>query len=286
MPVYDWQRSFDPAESLERSSAEWDEVWDVGGYVQAANPAFVDLVSDRPDLAPGQPHATVAYAYVDRFTPERQGDTDGWTVTVRYKIVAEQQPDVSPLSRPAEISVETETIEVPTFKRGDGSLILNTAGGLIYGATRPVTRLIFNVEKNVASVPAWVLAYSDNAVNSDAVTIDGLSIPAGKLQLQKVRATPRKTEVVNGAVVVYRTLSFALVYDPRGWERKVYNRGLYQKFEGRVVPCFDSDKEPTSEPMFLDSAGAQLPLPLTEASVIEVDATTKTDLAFSSLPLT
>lgn len=287
MASYTWRRGYNGSQTLTAESLEWDEVWNVYGYVEpAAGLAALDLTADRPDLTPGFAHGVVPNAYVDSFDPVRLGTSDGWACTVHYKVYPTAR-DVSPLDIPAEISVETEVITVPTFKRVSGSLIVNTAGGLIYGVTRKVKLTHFDVEKNVGSIPAWLFDYSDNVVNEDAFTIDGLAIDPKKVLLQKVRGSKKETAIVNGAPVSYRVLSFRLTHNPLGWEEKVYNRGLYQKFEGRIVPCFDSDKEPTSEPMFLDEDGAQLPLPLDPASIIEIDGVGILELPFGSvLPLT
>lgn len=286
--AYTWRRAYGGSQRSTPDQDEWDEVWNVYGY--SAGPgalAIYDLTADRPDLKKGQPHPTVAGAYVDEFEPVRHGNTKGWQARVHYKTEPAVQLDQYPWDRPAEISVETEIIQVPTFKRADGTAILNTAGGLIYGVTRPIVRLIFQVEKNVQSIPSWVLAYSDLAVNNDEITVKGLTLPAGKVQLQKVRAPVTQYATVNGVTVPYEVLNFALAYDPRGWETKAYNRGLMcKKDDGTIDYCVTDAKEPVTEPQFLDADGKQIPLPVSPASIIEVDASNITPLPFNgTLPL-
>jgi len=304
---YTWRRGYHGRQHLTSTTAEWEEVWNVYGYVEpAGGVALFDLLADRPDLATGQEHPTVDHAYVtDGVRAERIDTSEGHRLVVPYKI--EVQPkDQSPLDRPAEMSLESETVEVPTFRRLDGSLILNTAGDLIHGLTRKVNRRIFNYEKNVAAIPSWLFDYSDNAVNSDSVTIEGQAYNPGYLMLQKVRGTPYQSEMVSGAPVFYRTLTFSLVYDPRGWDEKVYNRGLRElvaasgsgsgstsgsgggpKLVWIMDENQDGERTPTDEPRFLDEDGRALATPINPADVIEIDGVGVTSLPFNSvLPLT
>lgn len=298
MPAYTWRRGFTDGQSSSRDGDQWVERWNVHGYTEPSNGlALADLQADQPTLRPGQPHPVVTAAYVDTFTPDRHGSAEGWGVSVAYKIDPGRQPDTSPLTRPAEISLESELIEAPTFRRVDGTLIVNTAGDLIHGLTRKVPLRVFNFEKNVAAIPAWLQDYSDLATNSDAVTIEGTTYEPGYLQLQKVRGTPYQSEMVNGVPVSFRVLTFALVYNPLGWDQKVFNRGLRQKVGDGFLSTIrvewimdeneDGERTPTDEPKFLDADGKALPLPINAADVIELDGVGVTSVPFNFiLPLT
>lgn len=302
---YTWQRTYVGNHSLSADGAEWDEVYNVYGYdwTASANP-LIDLPVDNALVRPNAAHPTIPNSYVIDFQPQRLGTSKMCQATVSYRS-STTAVDVSPLSRPAEITLESETVEVPTFRRLDGSLILNTAGDLVHGLTRKVNRRIFNYSKNVAAFPSWLLSYSDNAVNSDSVTIEGIAYAAGYLMLQKVRATPYTSEQVNGVTVAYRVMTFALVYDPRGWDEKVYNRGLRAYGEppasssssttsgssSRPRWIMDEDEDgnrtPVDEPQFLDADGKRLPHPIVEGDVIELDGVGISSLPFNAvLPLT
>jgi hypothetical protein len=283
-----WTRGYDPPESVKRDSQEWDEHWNAIGYEPPLNqPAWVGLLAERPDLSPGQPHPVVLGAYVEDFGPERNGTAAAWEVAVRYVRGRETtQQDVPPTQRPAVIEVQPESIEVPTFRWQNGDPIINKAGDLIAGVTRTENHWVFAVQKNVVSVPAWALTYAD-AVNSDPVSIKGLTVAPHYLLLKDLRIGNETTETVNALPYTFFPVSFSLVYNPRKWITKVYNRGLYEiNDDGDKVRITDDEGEPVDEPQFLDDNGKRLPYPVNPSSIVVIEDWLHELKPFSALPLT
>jgi len=214
----------------------------------------------------------------------------GRRVTVGYRIGDPKELDLPPLDRAAEIEIDTEEVEKPNFKQYDGTPWLSKAGGLIAGLTKPEAHVIFKVSKNVASVPSWFL--TEFPVNSDAIAIKSLSIPAHYAQVHKQHAGKLTKERVNGIDYLFYPISFELHYNPSTWKTKVYNRDLYQidtsLYPGNGYgPCVDDDGEATTEPCFLDSAGKQLPFPVNPASIVTLEGWDFPLIAFDgTLPLT
>jgi hypothetical protein len=285
-----WRRGFDVGDSVKRESQEWDEHWNVLDYdPPAGQPAWYGLLNERPDLAPGQMHPTILGAYVEEFSPERivEGG-DGWDVTVRYVIGREDiRLDLPPIQRPAIIDATHESVEVPTFTKADGSFWRNTAGDLIAGITKVENHWVFNVQKNVATVPAWFLDYA-NAVNSDPVNLRGLGVLPHYLLLKEPRVPLNpSTEQVNGITYNFYPLTFSLLYNPNTWITKVFNRGLWEQHPtDGYKRITDDEDEPVDEPQFLDEDGAALPLPVADEDIIILEGWNYDLKPFSVLPLT
>ena len=287
-----WSRGFDEGGSAERDSREWVERWNVLEYdPPVGEPAWYGLLGNRPDLAPGAAHPTVLFAYVTNFEPERiVNGSDSWEVEVTYRIASEdrkQDYTLPPTQRPAIITATHESVEVPTAKKQNGDPWINTAGDLIAGHTRTENHWIFSVEKNVANVPTWFLEYAD-AVNDDAVVIKGLAVDQYHLLLKEPKIPMNPSyETVNDVEYQFYPISFSLVYNPRTWETKLYNRGLYEidPTEGyrRIT---DDEGEPVDEPQFLDAAGAKLPHPVDPEDIVEIAGWDHALLPFNALPLT
>lgn len=285
-----WHKHRDKGGRLSASESsleqEWDEGYDVLGFTPATGqPAWVGLIIERPQLAPGQIHPTVSGAYVTRFKADPIDTSTGWRVIVSYRIGDPRALDLPPTQRPAIIETNTESVEVPTFVKADGSPWLNTAGDLIVGLVKKKTRIIFSVRKNLPAYPAWLLPY-DDACNNDTVIIRGLNIAPHYLLLGDVRLGDLERENVNGIDYLFFPASFTLTYDPDTWQTKVYNRGLYQVDGTEYLPCRDSEGEPVQEPAFLDNAGKQLAYPVNPASIVTIEDWDHDLLPFSALPLT
>jgi hypothetical protein len=285
-----WRRGYDVSESVKRDSQEWEEHWNVLNYEPpVGQPAWYGLLNERPDLAPGAQHPIVLSAYVDDFSPERvTPGADAWDVTVRYASRRDDtQINLPPTMRPAIIDATHESVEAPTFTKADGSFWRNTAGDLISGITKVENHWVFSVQKNVAQVPQWFLDYA-NAVNSDAVNLRGLAVLPHYLLLKEPRIPLNPTtEQVNGINYNFYPLTFSLLYNPRTWKTKVFNRGLWEKHptDGyrRIT---DDEDEPVEEPQFLDEDGAALPLPVADEDIIVLEGWDYDLKPFAALPLT
>lgn len=285
---YTWSLYKKTTEKTSARGIEWDEVWHVEGFVQGNDPAWPSILTDRPAIAYGQPHASVTGAYVDDLEIVPLGDTDSLTVTVKY-LIAFGGPAIgtNPWDRPARITVTSESVEVPTFEKADGTPWVNTAGDLIQGLTRTENHIVFNISKDfeASTYPAWLLTYAD-AANDDTFSIKSLSISPHYAMLLRPLFGEDQTEQVNGVTVSYVTGTFQIAYNPRTWKTKVYSRGLYQLVSGKRVPCLDDDGDPMTEPVFLDANGVALPYPLNPANVVTVEGWNHELKPFAALPLT
>lgn len=263
---------------------EWDEGYDVLEFVPPANqPAWFGLVVDRPWLAPGNIHPTILSAYVTKFDAKPLGTSKGWTVTVSYRNGDPRELDKPPLLRRAKIDVSTESLEVPTLTKADGTPWINTAGDLLSGITKKKNRIIFAIQKNVAAVPAWSLNYAD-AVNSDVVSIRGLVCPAGYLNLGDLRIGDVDSEIVNGLNYPFIPISYTLTYDPDSWKTKVLNRGYYQIIAGKRLPIVDKKGRQVTEPTFLDENGLSYEYPMDPADIVTIEGWNHRLMPFGILP--
>lgn len=200
----DWVRKRDQGASIGLGEADWDDVWHVYKFApNAGDPAWTDLLANRPDLAPGRIHPSVPAAYVTKFSPKPiNSRSTAWEITVSYRIGDPKEQDLPPHQRAAVIEVQPESIEVPTFVKQDGKPWINTAGDLLEGITRVENHWIFAVQKNVLAVPAWTLNYAD-AVNSDAVNVRGLTMAKHCLLLKDLRIGNLSKEVIGSAAYLY-----------------------------------------------------------------------------------
>lgn len=307
---------------LDEDSDEWEEHYQVLGHRPVGGqPASVGLLADRPWFRPGQPHYDPSVGgTVKEFAWDKLGTTrDAWAVVVRY--LRELNADENPLEQPAKITFDGEGEDVPIFEDADGKLILTTAGGLVTGLTEQEERIVFNVTKNLPRVPRWLLEYRNGVVNSDTVRLRGLSVGPGHLMLKTPRAGDDVTVRVAGQWVTYLPFSFSLVYHPRTWIERIYNRDLCEIDEreqivpdkvadpdgslgatkavlvkGRyriTLPNKDGDEEEVDEPMFLDRNGrvprdadGAIKTTLDPADIVVLEKWTKKRLPFSRLPLT
>lgn len=323
-----WIRDPEDSSSLDEDSREWEEHWTVLGHnPPLQEPAWIGLLSNRPQFAPGQKHYNPAiFAKVINFDADRLSTTDdAWVVVVRYRRQADED-ERNPLELPAEIDLDSESEEVPIDRDADGKPLLSSAGGLIAGITEEENRWIFNVSKNLPSIPRWLLDYR-NAVNIDAVRIGGLSIAPGYLLLKTPRAGKPETVKFRGRDVSFVPFSFSLVYNPRSWITRYYDRDLYELkvIETTTEEKLDledpanygatSDTKTTTkktiqrvritaqndqgddvevdEPQFLDGKGRRprnpdgtIKHPLTPDDIVTIERWTKKRLPFRALPLT
>lgn len=145
-----------------------------------------------------------------------------WRVTANYS--TEKELDENPLDTPAEITWDPEEFQRVLAVDADGNAVVNSAQDP-YDPPVEVddSRQIATVVKNVANVPSWILQYR-NVVNSDAFSLDGISISAGQAKLKAIKISAWKR--VND--VSFRTLTIPLNLDEDGWLVKVQDMGFYE----------------------------------------------------------
>ena len=216
----------------------------------------------------GSQHPDDANAYCRSLRVDNTDFWKGWTVTATFS--DERDLSTNPIHDEAQISWSAESYEeVILYDAVTGHAILNTANDpFSEPPTREATHLVASISANVASVPTWVLSYQD-AVNSDAITIGGLSIGVGKAKMQNLAISQKQTR---NNTDFYR-LSFQIKIKEEGWKFRPLSTGFSQlKYHttfhqwGHVTTdvfktdCVNilGDWKPVSEPALLDAAGRQI----------------------------
>ncbi len=228
----------------------------------------------------GNAHPEDANAFCVSLQVENTAPWAGWTVTANYS--DERTIDDTPTDDAASISWGSEQFQKPAVFDLSGNLIVNSAGDPFDPpAMMDDSRRVVTVEKNLAVVPTWILDYQD-AVNSDAFTVDGVSIGIGKAKMQNVTVSPRQRR--NGTI--FRTVTFTIHLQRDGWLLDILDAGFREKVSGgRRNIKNNGDGEAPTAPVPLDGNGQPIDDPTPTNCVFLQFAVYKTR-PFSSLPLT
>ena len=100
-----------------------------------------------------------------------------WRLEVRYSTAIETREDDTYASQRTKGGMRSSRVEVPAFYDSRGYPMVNTAGDLYEGLSKPVRTRTVNVTHNATSVPNYIFNLSDT-INAAAVTILGTSYPA------------------------------------------------------------------------------------------------------------
>ena len=204
-----------------------------------------------------------------------------WDVTATYS--TERVLNTVPTSDPTYITWDTEQFQKPATQDKDGKGVVNSAGDPFIPAEQmDDSRRVVTVQKNLANVPTWILSYQD-AVNSDAFTIDGRSIAIGEAKMQRVSVGP--PEIRNGTT--FRQVTFVIALRRDGWAYKILDQGFNEKDPADTTKrkaIYINGQLPSS-PVLLDGTGKAQTDPKTANAVYLTFNVYKTQ-AFSSLPLT
>ena len=245
---------------------------------QADGPFAVGSNGSLPII--GNTHPEDANAFCISLQVENTNPWAGWTVTANYS--DERTIDDTPTDDAASISWGSEQFQKPAVFDLSGNLIVNSAGDPFDPpAMMDDSRRVVTVEKNLAVVPTWILDYQD-AVNSDAFTVDGVSIGIGKAKMQNVTVSPRQRR--NGTT--FRTVTFTIHLQRDGWLLDILDAGFREKVSGgRRNIKNNGDGEAPTAPVPLDGNGQPIDDPTPTNCVFLQFAVYKTR-PFSSLPLT
>ena len=204
-----------------------------------------------------------------------------WDVTATYS--TERVLSSTPTSDPTYITWDTEQFQKPATQDKDGKGVVNSAGDPFIPAEQmDDSRRVVTVQKNLTAVPSWILSYQD-AVNSDAFTVDGYSIAIGEAKMQRVSVGP--PEIRNGTT--FRQVTFVIALRRDGWAYKILDQGFNEKDPADTTKrkaIYINGQLPSS-PVLLDGTGKAQTDPKTANAVYLTFNVYKTQ-AFSSLPLT
>lgn len=210
-----------------------------------------------------------------------------WLVTCSYSNASEHRDKLeNPLSDAAIIGPwDSDSYQEVAEVDNDDKVIANSAGDPYDPPLmKDFSRRNVTVRKNVASVPEWFLDYED-AVNSDAFTVGGLSVPVGKAKCKKTQVSEQKFR--NG--IGYYEVTTVLQFSKKGWTRKVADVGFNELTEDglgrkKIVIGEPGAEEYPSAPVPLDGSGARLENP-TLANRVYNAHDIEDRLPFSVLPL-
>ena len=204
-----------------------------------------------------------------------------WDVTATYS--TERVLNTVPTSDPTYITWDTEQFQKPATQDKDGKGVVNSAGDPFIPAEQmDDSRRIVTVQKNLTAVPSWILSYQD-AVNSDAFTVDGYSIAIGEAKMQRVSVGP--PEIRNGTT--FRQVTFVIALRRDGWAYKILDQGFNEKDPADATKrkaIYINGQLPSS-PVLLDGTGKAQTDPKT-ANAVYLTFNVYKQQAFSSLPLT
>jgi len=258
-------RSYSKQFRLKTTSKTEDE-YDVGSH------ASLPIIGDTHPTDSGAWCDTLAVACTDGWT--------GWVVTATFTSLRELATD--PTADPAIVTLDTEQFQKPAVIDTSGDAIANSAGDP-YDPPNMMddSRRIFTVQKNMATVPSWVIT-SQDAVNNDVFSLGGLSIAIGKAKVQRVSVGEPQSR--NGVAFVVCTIQIHVQKD--GWILAPLDAG-FREIDGtnRKNIRNDGDDELPAAPVPLDGSGAFLPNP-TLATCVYGNHQVYATMAFAGLPLT
>ena len=121
--------------------------------------------------------------------------------------------------------MRSSRIERPAFFDARGYPLVNTAGDLYEGLSKPVRTRTVNVTHNATSVPNYIFNLSDT-INAAAVTILGTSYPALTCKLTDVNCPDEPSRDKAGDL--YYPVSYNIEINPTGWHILLPNKGPNQ----------------------------------------------------------
>lgn len=230
----------------------------------------------------GSPHPEDPFAYCVSLTPECNNPWKGWIATAEYSSAIELSEN--PHLDPVQITWSTEQYQEVAYKDRNGKAILNSAGDYFTDPPpmRDRSRPIVTVEKNMTTVPSWILSVADK-VNTASFGLDGVTIGAGLAKVQRVTVGPKETR--NGAP--FRRVSLEIHLNADGWALEPLDAGYrHRNDDGELVKIVNKgDQADPSAPVLLDGTGKVLEDPTTETAVYRTFNVYST-FNFALLPLT
>lgn len=238
----------------------------------------------------GSQHNEDAGAYCFKLATQCMAeDPHFWINTYQYNSQNELSED--PLQDAATFDWDTEQYQEVMYEDEEDKASVNSAGDPFDPMPdRDNSRRVVVLEKNMESVPSWILDYQD-AVNSDPFTIDGFLVGAGKAKVQRVSVSKKKFR----NDIEYRTVKIIMHLDRRGWLGRYLDIGFRKiataSSTGQPirVPIMMQDEEtaeliPVTAPVLLDGSGAELEDP-SFSNAVYLNRRKYIEADFNNLPL-
>lgn len=216
-----------------------------------------------------------------------------WDVTVEYSNKPldqkDQETETNPLNRPLKCTIEIEWLESFTIYDRDGNVMRTSAEEPYEPIRDDILVIKFACEKNVETIPDWFL--EKPRVNSVAVELRGLTMPAGTAKLVQKSVGEVETVTVDEVEITFTTIKYEIQYRSGGWKHRQADAG-YQALDddGLSYEIVVSDKNgqqvrPT-KPQFLDGEGHLLDTPIDPEEIETNDFDMLDEFDFSGVPLT
>lgn len=246
-------------------------------------------VGSHPDLPfVGMVHGSDSGAWCVSLKPKCVSGYVHYEVTATYSSERELAED--PTDEPALTEWDGEQFQRPLVIDEDGSIVCNSAGDP-FDPPEMIddSRLISVTTKNLATVPTWIMEYS-NAVNSDSFTLDGVTFAIGTAKMQ----TPRISKPQSRNGISFREVQITIHYREEGWLSNIIDAGFRELAGGSgsgsgsgVLQNIKNpgDDELPAAPVPLDGAGNALENPSPLNNVTKTFRAYRR-LPFSALPLT
>lgn len=177
--------------------------------------------SGLPAKGASHPEKTAAIV-VERDCDHHDEVLNVWYMNVRYSTKITTREDQPWNLQRVKGGMRSGSIEVPAFFDSRGYPLVNTAGDLYEGLSRKVRTRVVNVTANFNAVPQFLFELSDT-VNAAAVTIHGVSYPAGSCLLTDVDMPDEPTRDEAG---LYLPVSYKIEINPMGWWILLPNKGM------------------------------------------------------------
>lgn len=182
--------------------------WRVSTGVSTTDDVTIMADAGAPKIGSAHPNHANCKCIRRSCRPESPGQKLHWIFTAEYST---RWPNLAenPLNDPAVTEWTTETFQRPIWKTIAGEAIVNSAGDPYDPPPeKDDSRWVSVTKKNIANaVPDWIFSYQD-AVNSDAFTIDGESIAAGRAKISAIHLGD--TQERNS--IQYRTVTVTIHY--------------------------------------------------------------------------
>lgn len=217
-------------------------------------------------------------AWCKSITVENHAPYAGWKITAEY--TSERELTEDPTSDPAVITWGSEQFQRPAVFDKNGDCICNSAGDPFDPPNMmDDSRRYVSVTKNLAVVPSWILDYQD-AVNSDAFDIDGITVAVGLAKVQSVNVG----EVQTRNSIPFRTVSLMIHLQKDGWALKPLDAGFRENVFGEMILILNDDDTFPAAPVPLNGLGRKLSNPsFTNNVFLSFDVYEQ--LPFTALPL-
>ena len=210
-----------------------------------------------------------------------------WTVTVEYT-KPEDDEDENPLNRDPEITFATESFMVAVVAEANQSTG-NPEGAIANSAGEPLDPppeteediLIVNITRNETNEPFSVVQFYNftNSLNSDSFTFGDATFQPGQVKLRITIGKREEYVDQNQDITYYRSVSYMIAANPRGWDLDYLDQGSYYK-DGDTEKPFEVEGERTVG--LLDGSGGKL---ADGAMAIFLNKKIKKRVAFSTLNL-